>query len=188
MRVWSGVRRAGHLPENLAAAIVVHEQSRDLCFIEHPLQCELGQPAFGLRISATDIAVHTGEPDLFHVPGAVRLRRVPGHPPEMAAEERAALVDGNRVAPDLNVGVVRHVWQLQRIFHPSDRAHGVPDAHEPRIALGPGHRPLEVPREIEVFADGIRVAAVRAPRALDRHHHANRVRHERIVALQHEAV
>jgi hypothetical protein len=102
------------------------------------------------RVAAADVAVDPREPDLLQVLRAPGAARVVGQPPEVGAEEGAPLVDRDRVAADLDIRVVGHVGQLQRVLHPAHRAHRVPDADEPGRAVRPGHGLLELPREGEV--------------------------------------
>src|SRR5206468_7399409 len=105
----------------------------------------------------------------------------------MIAEERATLVDGDRMTAELDARIVGDVRKLQRILDPADGTHRIPHTDEPRFALDTGHCRLEVASKIEIFGD-VRMFRIGTPRALDRHHHADGVWNERLVTWPDQTV
>jgi len=57
--------------------------------------------------------MHAGEPDLEQVLRPVRSRGIVARPPQVGAEERAALVDRDRMTAVLDVRVIRDERQPQ---------------------------------------------------------------------------
>ena len=57
--------------------MVVDHQPSSLCFVEHPLQRDLGQPALGFGIAASDVSVRSRKPKLLQVARDHYRRRKP---------------------------------------------------------------------------------------------------------------
>jgi len=68
LRVWRHVAAAGLARMRFICAGIDHKAGGDR-LLEHPLQCDLGQTALGLRIAAADVAVLANKPDLLEVLG-----------------------------------------------------------------------------------------------------------------------
>src|SRR5262245_13746711 len=84
-------------------------------------------------------------------------------------------------------GLLVTLGELQRVLDPADRADRVSDPDEPGFAVDARHRRLEPLCEREVLVS-FPIRLVGLTTTLDRHHHANGVRHERLVARADETV
>ena len=86
---------------------------------EHPFERHLCE-----RLSASNIAVTLRKPHLLHVDAVLLLI------PQVLLEERAPLVNGDRMPEDGDAWIGGRVGKDDGIPHPAHRAHGVPDADE----------------------------------------------------------
>src|SRR5262245_29733705 len=148
-RIGVGNGVATVLAEKKVHTLRIYEKTGADGFLEHPAKSDLGETAFGFRIAAADIAVNTGKPDLLEVAGAA-ARRQAFRDPEICPEKRPPLVDCDRLAADIDVGIVARVGKPQRIFIPADRADGIPDTDKPGFADPCRKRVLEVGGKSEI--------------------------------------
>src|SRR5262245_27262163 len=89
-------------PEDPHEPIVVDEQARGLRLVDQPLEGGPPEAAIGRRVTATDVRVNTGEPQLATVLAGGRLE-------EVLAEEAPPLVERDGVADDRYTGVAPRV-------------------------------------------------------------------------------
>jgi hypothetical protein len=128
----SGLRR--NVPPSGVAETVIHlasieKQAGLTSLTKHPLQRYFRQTTLAFRVTATDVGVHTSEPDLLNV-----LGRKPGAP-QILPEKASSLVNGNRMTPYAEIWILGGVWHVDRVPHPADRADCVPDAYEIWLAV-----------------------------------------------------
>src|SRR5204862_6820760 len=128
-------------PEDFVALRFVYREARHRCLVQHPFERDLCETALGFGITAADIAMYAGEPHLLQIFWTLLSRLGIGRQsPQMVAEERAALVDGDGMAANLDCRIVRDIGNLQRVLDPAHGADRIPHTHEPRPTFGAGHR------------------------------------------------
>src|SRR5215207_9871210 len=107
--------------------------------VSHPEKRDLRE--LGVAVPTPHVAVHTGEPDLLE-----RLvLRVVSLLPDRRPERPPPLVNGDRVVGVEDVAAQRRVvkrpefaqhWRTEAVDRDSQRADGVPDAHEVNVDVG----------------------------------------------------
>src|SRR5229473_7913354 len=140
--IWVGrtILASADPSQNLRFPRCIYPKTTFLRFLHHPIKRDLRQRTFAFRISTPHVAVHACKPDLLQVLRPARSSRSFGQSPKMIPEKCSMFVYCYCVAPNFYVGIICNEGQLERICYPSDRAHRVPDANEPRVAAGARHR------------------------------------------------
>src|SRR5437867_1290233 len=90
--------------------------------------------------------MHAGKPDFFYF-----LLSAIGHTKQVLAKERSALINGNCMANDLQVGILRgrREWETNSVVDPTHRAHRIPNPDEMRFTL-PRERLFKIGSNSEV--------------------------------------
>src|SRR5437660_368944 len=111
-----------------------------------------------------------GKPYLLQVPrpalGWASFRN-----PQIRSEKRSSLVDRNRVAADLDIGIIGRIRKPQRVFVPPDRAYRVPHTDEPWRASACCKGVLELLCKLEICLFLCGASAIRPFDVLDSHQH-----------------
>src|SRR5207244_9656846 len=151
----------------------VYDEPAFLCFLNHPMESNLGQSAVFFRITTTYVTMHASKPDLSQILRTSRACRIFRHPPQMVSKECAMLIDRDSMSADLYVGIVGNKGKLQRVIDPPHGTDRVPDPDEPWSALRPGHCILESASEFEVALQSILLLRISPSRSVNGQHHAN---------------
>ncbi len=93
-------------------------------FDQHPLQRHLGKLTGLLRVTAADVGMNAGEPDLFN------LLLIEGLAPEIRLKIATALVQRDGVPDSFNLRISSRIWQDDGIVNPANGAYGIPETEE----------------------------------------------------------
>src|ERR1700733_3183018 len=106
VRIWSSVFAIIRLSQNFILANWINEQFMCLGLFEHPFERNLREPALGLTIASTDVAVHTRKPHLLQIFRSMRAGGIRAWTPQIVAEECTMLINRNGVPSELDVRIV----------------------------------------------------------------------------------